>query len=100
MRFVFTMNMASAKGSLIHQVFGDHTAENLEELLDVLSRQDFILVQQFYKDKVSSDGDVLWIAKGGIILNTHYVGKVQMHSAENAELSAIIRNATNLTIRR
>lgn len=98
MRFIFTMHMPSAKGSMIHQVFGDYNANSLEEMTEILSGQDFILVRQFYKDGMSLDGDLVWIDKGDIILNTHHVGKVQVHVPENVEPSTIRKY--NTTVRR
>lgn len=83
MRFIFTMHMPSAKGSMIHQVFGEYDAESLDEMSQILSGQDFILVRQFYKDSMSRGGELIWIEKGDIILNTFFIGKVQAHNPEH-----------------
>jgi hypothetical protein len=80
MKFVFTMDMPSSQGSLVHQITGDHPAKSIRELWSELNSVTFIIVRQFYKDDETTEtGEIKWIDKGEIILNTDKIGKVQIH---------------------
>lgn len=77
MRFVFSMDMPSSQGPMVHQVIADHPAKSIEELCDALKRNNFIVVTQFYKDDTKGS-EVIWTDRGPIILNTDIIGKVSL----------------------
>lgn len=80
MKFLFTLNMPSSKGTLVHQVTGDYNAVSCAHMCEVLNKLDFITVRQFYKDEDRGpNGEVIWDDKGEIILNTSQIGKVQVY---------------------
>ncbi len=71
MRFFFTMNMQSRSGNPTHQVIGEvYGARTLEALLILLENQDFIAVNEFYKNP-----DGTYYSKGDTLLNTLHIGK-------------------------
>jgi len=78
-KFLFTLNMPSSQGSLVHQVIGDFNANSCSELCEFINRFDFITVRQFYKDGVAATGEILWQDRGEIILNTSRIGKIQVY---------------------
>lgn len=78
MKFLVTLNMPSRKGELVHQVICEHEARTIEDFLDVLNDQDFIIVQEFYR-KPESTG---FFPVGTLILNTMHIGKVKLSNPE------------------
>lgn len=76
MRLLITMNMASAQGFAVHQITVDHPAETLEDFLEEINDFEFIMAHQYYRVK-QPDGEVVWKDRGGIIINTAHIGKVQ-----------------------
>lgn len=79
MRFLFTLNMPSAKGRDVHQVIGDYAADSCTQMCAVLNRLDFIHVRQFYKEVNKTNGEIIWEDKDEIILNTSQIGKIQVY---------------------
>jgi hypothetical protein len=74
-RFVFTMNMPSKGGNIVHQVIGDHDCSSVEEMCDHLNSNDFILIREFYRDGPdSAHGRFV----GEVCINTMMVGKVKI----------------------
>lgn len=80
MKFLITMNMPSAKGFLVHQITGDYPAESVEEFCKALNDNPFIVVDQYYKDDNTADGEIDWTFMGSIIINTDHIGKVHEHN--------------------
>lgn len=76
MKFVLTMNMPSSQGFLVHQVMITHKSKSIEDFCNLLNDEMFIIGQQFYK-RFNADGESVFVDKGGIILNTSHIGKVQ-----------------------
>ena len=66
--------MGSHKGNIVHQVMGDHPAETLEDFLNELTDQEFVVVEEWYKDNVTGESAY----KGPIGLNARMVGKVKV----------------------
>jgi hypothetical protein len=66
------MNMPSRNGSAIHQIIAEHEAESLEDFKYDLNEQEFVVVEEFYRN---SDGS--FYSVGNIILNTMHIGKVK-----------------------
>lgn len=76
MRFLFTMNMPSSNGFLVHQIIFEHDVESLDALMVRLNNDVFILGKQFYK-RQRDNGESVFVDKGYMILNTSLIGKVQ-----------------------
>lgn len=78
MRFVYTLNMPSSQGSLVHQVSGDYPVNSVEEMCEVMNSNMFIVVRQHYKDgPAGPNGEIVWVDVGPVIINTEHIGKVQ-----------------------
>ena len=74
MRFLLTMNMPSSSNNLVHQINAGYPVESLEEFMKILTERDFIIVEEFYKDRMEHG----YYSRGKQILNTHYIGKVKV----------------------
>ena len=76
-RFLFTMNMQSRSGNPTHQVIGVvHGVTNLDQMLDILQDQDFITVEEFYRQPEGG-----YYSRGNTILNTVHIGKVKVDAS-------------------
>lgn len=73
MRFLVTMNMPSYSGNQVHQMIVDHSSNGLEEFVEALTRNDFVIVEEFYKVNNSDD----YNSRGFVVLNHRYVGKIK-----------------------
>lgn len=73
MRFFITMNMPSRGGNSIHQIIGEHHAASLDEFHETLNENEFVVVEEFYKNQTGG-----FYSVGGIILNTMHIGKVKV----------------------
>ena len=74
MRFLFTMNMQSRSGNPTHQVIGEVLGiQSLDDMLDMLLNQDFITVEEFYRQPEGG-----YYSRGNTILNTAHIGKVKV----------------------
>ena len=76
MRFLVTMNMPSYSGNLVHQMTVEHEASNLDEFIAILMEDDFIIVEELYKNP--NDGS--YYSRGKVALNHQYVGKIKVIS--------------------
>lgn len=74
MRFLLTMNMPSYAGNLVHQINAEHTSNSLEEFVEALTREDFVIVEEFYKDPKSQSD----FSRGKMAINHRYVGKIKI----------------------
>lgn len=74
MRFLVTMNMPSYSGNLVHQMTVEHKASSLDEFIKLLMRDDFIVVEELYKNP--NDGS--YYSRGNVALNHQYVGKIKV----------------------
>jgi hypothetical protein len=69
------MNMPVKSGAPIHQIMCEHPqAKTVEEFIYVLGQNDFIIVDEYYKDNNSS----LYYNAGKIALNYRYIGKIKV----------------------
>ena len=75
MRFLVTLNMPSSNNNLVHLVNLEHNSNSLQEFLDCISNNDFIIAEEFYQYK---DGNEQ--ARGKMILNTFVIGKVREYN--------------------
>lgn len=78
MRFQITMNMPSRSGSAVHQIIGEHPARGLDELVDILSNSDFIIVDEIYKDNEGVRGMGNFYSVGKIAINPLFIGKIKV----------------------
>ena len=77
MKFLITMNMPARSGVPIHQIIAEHPSASVEEFAHELGYNDFIVVEEFYRDAnmpLGSDGHY---SVGRIIINPIYIGKVK-----------------------
>lgn len=72
MRFLITMNMPSKSGNAIHQIIAEHPAESIDEMREALESNDFIEIEEFYKNL---QGD--YYSTGRVLINHKFVGKVR-----------------------
>lgn len=80
MRFQITMNMPSRSGNSVHQIIGEHPAKTLEELVDILSQSDFIIVDEIYKDNDAARGMGNFYSVGKLAINPLFIGKIKVFS--------------------
>ena len=79
MRFLITMNMPSFNNNLVHQVNVEHAAStSLEEFISALTENDFVLVEEFYRDPNTG----LENSRGKLAINHRYVGKIKIMTGE------------------
>lgn len=74
MRFLVTMNMPSYSGNLVHQMNVEHASSSLEEFVDALTKEDFVIVEEFYRDTQTGADN----SRGMTAINHRYVGKIKM----------------------
>lgn len=79
MRFLITMNMASYNNNMVHQINAEYPVNSLEEFVDKLATNDFIIIEEFYKDRV--DGE--YYSRGHVVLNHRYIGKIKAINNHN-----------------
>lgn len=73
MRFQITMNMPSKSGHPVHQVIGEYPVNSLEDFIEAMSEEDFILVDEIYKDNQTG----AHFSNGMVALNPLFIGKVK-----------------------
>ena len=78
-KFMFTMNMPSGNGNLVHQVIGEHPANSCEELLEDIDNKEYIIIRQYYYVTDPETGKQDWQDRVDMIINTYHIGKVQIH---------------------
>jgi len=75
-RYLLTMNMPSAKGYAVHQLTVDHPAPNINEFMEELQDNEFIMCTLMYRvEKENYERE--WQDRGKMIINTSVVGKAQ-----------------------
>ena len=77
MRFIITMNMPAKSGVSIHQIICEHGAKDLSNFVEALSANDFLIVEEFYKDPQVGT----YYSVGHVALNYRFVGKVKVMSS-------------------
>jgi len=73
MKFVITMNMPARSGTAVHQIVAEYPVGSLKEFLDELSDNDFLMVEEYYKDPQNNTLS----SNGHIGINYRFVGKVK-----------------------
>jgi len=74
MRFLITMAMPSYSGNLVHQIQAEYPTESLENFVDALSNNDFVIVEEYYRDQ-NTKADY---SRGFMAINHRYVGKIKV----------------------
>ena len=78
MKFLITMNMPARSGVPIHQIICEHPSSSLEEFVEALQGNDFLVVDEFYRDTEAPRGLDNYYPVGSIAINYRYVGKVKV----------------------
>jgi hypothetical protein len=68
------MNMPARSGTAVHQIVAEYPAKNLEEFLEALTDNDFLMVEEYYKDPQNNTLS----SNGHIGINYRFVGKVKV----------------------
>ncbi len=74
MKFVITMNMPARSGVSVHQIVAEYPAKDLQEFLNALADNDFLMVEEYYKDPQKDT----YFSNGYVGINYRYVGKVKV----------------------
>lgn len=80
MRFLITMNMPSRAGGNIHQIIAEYPVDTLPDFVEVLQRNDFVVVEEFYKDADANRGIPVYYSVGHTAINHRYIGKIKIVS--------------------
>ena len=80
MRFLITMNMPSYSGNAVHQIQAEHSSKSLEEFADALMQNDFVIVEEFYRDQNTKED----YSRGFMAINHQYVGKIKVMNTDPA----------------
>lgn len=78
MKFTITMNMPSYQGNLVHQLVVEHPSSSLEQFVGELSSNDFVIVEEFYRDGKNGSS----YRQGKLALNYQHIGKIKAHIGE------------------
>lgn len=88
MRFLVTMNMPSYSGNPVHQMHVEHHSASLDAFVDTLANSDFVIVEEFYKDRTDAD----YYSRGKVAINYRYVGKIKEIKTFSGETSTYRRD--------
>lgn len=73
MRFLLTLNIYSNKSTKpLHQMTVEHPAESLEDFVEALTGQDFLIVSVVYIDEHTNERSI----RGQVALNYHAISKI------------------------
>jgi hypothetical protein len=81
MRFLVTMNMPSYSNNLVHQMIVEHKSKSLDEFVDALANEDFVIVEEFYRNPHDNNS----YSRGHVALNHRFVGKVKVIGSNRDE---------------
>jgi hypothetical protein len=71
------MNMPSRNGGPIHQIVAQHPSRSLEEFVDELEENHFVIVEEYYKDSDASKAAPSYYSVGKTALNRIDIGKIK-----------------------
>lgn len=74
MRFQITLNMPSRAGNPVHQIIGDSPAKSLQEFLEELQDNEFVIVREVYKDQETGE----YYPVGEVAINPNVIGKIKI----------------------
>ena len=93
MKFLLTMNMPAHRGGPIHQITCEHPAKNLAEFCDALESNEFVLVEEFYRNTEAIHGTDPYYSVGFTALNYRVIGKVkELGTVTTAHKGRTIKN--------
>lgn len=78
MKFLITMNMPARSGVPIHQIICEHPSGSVEDFVMALERNDFLIVEEFYRNVEEPRGADAYYPVGRVAINHRFVGKVKM----------------------
>ena len=71
------MNMPAKHGNPIHQIIAEYPAKDVRELKKVLETQDFLLIEEFYRDMEVERGSETYYSVGELLINHRCIGKIK-----------------------
>lgn len=77
MKFLLTMNMPAYSGGPIHQIICEYPAKSVADFCEALERHDFIVIEEFYREKDVPTGADAYYSVGLVGLNHRVIGKVK-----------------------
>jgi hypothetical protein len=77
LKFLLTMNMPAHRGGPIHQITCEHPAKSLAEFCEALEKNEFVVVEEFYRDAEAPQGTNPFFSVGYTALNYRVIGKVK-----------------------
>lgn len=77
MKFLITMNMPSHRGGSIHQITCEHPSKGLADFCSALEKNEFVIVEEFYRDSEAALGDDPYYSVGFTALNYRVIGKIK-----------------------
>ena len=78
MRFLITMNMPSYNGGAVHQIICEHPSADLEEFCHALEQNDFLIVDELYKNgKFAPPSLDPYYSVGKTAINHIHIGKIK-----------------------
>ena len=77
MKFQISLNIPSYNGKLVHQIICESEAESIIEFCEQLNDNDFIVMEEYYKDKESPSALATYYSVGPICINCQWIGKVK-----------------------
>ena len=83
MRFLITLNMPSASGNLVHQLNAEYPVNSLDEFVEALTTNDFVIIQEYYRDQTTKED----YSRGHVAINHRYVGKIKVLNANPERLT-------------
>lgn len=73
--------MPTKNGNQVHQVIGEHPATSLGEFIINLQENDFVLVEEFYREQIAEKN--VYYSVGETAINYRYIGKIKVLSNNN-----------------
>lgn len=77
MKFLLTMNMPAHRGGPIHQITCEHPAKSLTEFCEALEQNEFLVVEEFYRNTEVPEGTDPYYSVGLTALNYRVIGKIK-----------------------
>lgn len=89
MRFLLTMHMptrapdSGMPANLVHQMNIEHgESESLQDFVDALSKRDFVVVEEFYRDPQTGS----YYSRGQVAINYMHIGKIKVFEHPQARI--------------
>lgn len=89
MRFLLTMHMPTRApenglpANLVHQMNVEHReSQSLQDFVDTLSKKDFVVVEEFYRDPQSGS----YYSRGQVAINYMHIGKIKVFDHPSTRL--------------